>query len=264
MPTDPFMGMFAPKTLTDAELATALRTDAQAELDAISLYDAHMQRTTDPVIKNVLAEITNDEKDHFSKLVSALERIDPIQSKLLRDRPQAGAPILPLPPALQGLESKVSEFERRMQSPEIFVLPEPGEYTPLPPGQPAPDNGVNKLEPLADLPSASTAHIYPAILVNAEVAYSTPCTRLNIRPGHAPLIYSKGMMGALSQEQISEYCTEGFVDLQATEELRERLEVLSTSTHRCARETEGIENARSRTDAYFSCLSREIERQRRE
>jgi len=78
--TDPFT-YNVPKKMTDAELARALRLDAAAEIDAMNLYEAHIQATDNEDAKKVLAFITKDEKEHYALFVELIRRLDPDQAK---------------------------------------------------------------------------------------------------------------------------------------------------------------------------------------
>jgi rubrerythrin len=78
--TDPFT-YNAPRKLTDAELARALRLDAAAELDAMNLYEAHIEATDNEDAKKVLAFITKDEKEHYALFVELIRRLDPDQAE---------------------------------------------------------------------------------------------------------------------------------------------------------------------------------------
>jgi uncharacterized protein len=74
--TDPFT-YNAPRKLTDAELARALRLDAAAELDAMNLYEAHIESTDNEDAKKLLRFITKDEKEHYALFHELIRRLDP-------------------------------------------------------------------------------------------------------------------------------------------------------------------------------------------
>jgi rubrerythrin len=80
--TDPF-SYNAPNMMTDAELARALRLDAAAELDATSLYEAHIDATNNEDAKKILAFIAKDEKEHYALFVELIKRLDPDQAEEL-------------------------------------------------------------------------------------------------------------------------------------------------------------------------------------
>ncbi|HOS43079.1 MAG TPA: demethoxyubiquinone hydroxylase family protein [Armatimonadota bacterium] len=77
--TEPFVGM-ARRTLTDAELAQAIRLDMAAELDAINLYQAHLDATDNPVARRVIAHIMDEEKEHLVEFAQLLYQLDPTQA----------------------------------------------------------------------------------------------------------------------------------------------------------------------------------------
>lgn len=74
--TDPFT-YNAPRKMTDSELARALRLDAAAELDAMNLYEAHIEATDNQEAKHLLAFIAKDEKEHYALFQAMIRRLDP-------------------------------------------------------------------------------------------------------------------------------------------------------------------------------------------
>jgi rubrerythrin len=76
--TNPFVGMARPK-MSDAELAQAIRIDIAAELDAINLYQAHIDATDNPVAKRMIQHIMDEEKDHVEEFAQLLYLLDPRQ-----------------------------------------------------------------------------------------------------------------------------------------------------------------------------------------
>lgn len=73
---NPFQGAVSRK-MTNAELMNALRLDIAGELEAIFLYDAHIQATDDPAAKAVLADIRDEEKAHVGELTTLMHYLDP-------------------------------------------------------------------------------------------------------------------------------------------------------------------------------------------
>ena len=80
--SNPF-GTIAPRKMNAGELANAIRQDIAAELDAIALYQAHIDATDDARAKKMLAHIRDDEKEHAGELLALLEVLDPTQAKYL-------------------------------------------------------------------------------------------------------------------------------------------------------------------------------------
>lgn len=73
---NPFVGNIQRK-LTKEELIQAIRLDIAGELEAIYVYDAHVQATDDPVAKKVIADIRDEEKAHVGELMTLLRYLDP-------------------------------------------------------------------------------------------------------------------------------------------------------------------------------------------
>ncbi|MCH4229037.1 MAG: demethoxyubiquinone hydroxylase family protein [Bacilli bacterium] len=82
MPTfvDPFIANVERK-LTKEELVQALRLDIAGELEAIYLYDAHVQATDDPRAKAVLSDIRDEEKIHMGELITLMRTLDPKEAE---------------------------------------------------------------------------------------------------------------------------------------------------------------------------------------
>ena len=78
---NPFQGAVARK-MTNAELMNALRLDIAGELEAIFLYDAHVQATDDPAAKAVLSDIRDEEKAHVGELITLMRHLDPREAEL--------------------------------------------------------------------------------------------------------------------------------------------------------------------------------------
>lgn len=98
MPTDPFV-YNQPRKMSNSELAQAIRLDIQAELDATSLYQAHLDATDDERAKAILAHIRDEEKEHAAEFLQLLAILDPDQAAELRSAPQNVADILAGRPA---------------------------------------------------------------------------------------------------------------------------------------------------------------------
>ncbi len=97
----------------------------------------------------------------------------------------------------------------------------------------------------------------PGILVDPGIARSTPCLRLELGANYRPLVYSKGIVGALDEEQEDLYCQEGYESRQATPEQVERIEALREAAHDCSVEAHG-DTTEQHIQAYFSCLGKEL------
>lgn len=77
---NPFQGT-VPRKMTNAELMNALRLDIAGELEAIFLYDAHVQATDDPAARAVLGDIRDEEKAHVGELITLMRHLDPQEAE---------------------------------------------------------------------------------------------------------------------------------------------------------------------------------------
>lgn len=78
---NPFQGNVDRKLNKD-ELIQAVRLDIAGELEAIYLYDAHVQATDSEVAKKVLADIRDEERAHVGELMTLLRTLDPKEAEL--------------------------------------------------------------------------------------------------------------------------------------------------------------------------------------
>jgi len=81
--SNPF-GTMVPRKMTATELARAIRQDIAAELDAVALYQAHIDAIDDERTKKLLAHIRDDEKEHVGELLALLEMLDPKQADYIK------------------------------------------------------------------------------------------------------------------------------------------------------------------------------------
>jgi len=77
-----------PRKLTKEELIQAIRLDISGELEAIYVYDAHIQATDDPVAKRILADIRDEEKAHVGELMTLLRHLDPKEAEFFAEGEQ--------------------------------------------------------------------------------------------------------------------------------------------------------------------------------
>ena len=73
---NPFSGNVDRK-MTKEELIQAVRLNIAGELEAIYVYDAHVQATDDPRAKAVISDIRDEEKVHVGELFTLLRVLDP-------------------------------------------------------------------------------------------------------------------------------------------------------------------------------------------
>lgn len=81
--SNPF-GTMVPRKMNAAELARAIMQNIAAELDAVALYQAHIDATDDERAKKVLVHIRDDEKEHVGEFMALLELLDPRQAEYLK------------------------------------------------------------------------------------------------------------------------------------------------------------------------------------
>jgi hypothetical protein len=82
--TDPFH-MVVPRKLTDTELASAMRLNLEAEMDAINLYAAHVEATDNEEAKAILRHVMDEEKEHAALFWQLIHRLDPEQAEHARE-----------------------------------------------------------------------------------------------------------------------------------------------------------------------------------
>lgn len=73
------------RNITKEELIQAIRLDIAGELEAIYIYDAHVQATDNPIAKKVLADIRDEEKAHVGELMALLRILDPREGELFAE-----------------------------------------------------------------------------------------------------------------------------------------------------------------------------------
>ena len=73
------------RKMSKEELIQAVRLDIGGELEAIYLYDAHVQATDDPAAKAVLSDIRDEERAHVGELMTLMRILDPREADLFLD-----------------------------------------------------------------------------------------------------------------------------------------------------------------------------------
>lgn len=73
---NPFQGN-SDRKMRKEELIQALRLDMASELEAMYLYEAHAMATDDEIIKKVLLDIRDEEREHAGELLSLIRYLDP-------------------------------------------------------------------------------------------------------------------------------------------------------------------------------------------
>jgi len=81
--SNPF-GTMVPRKMNAAELARAIMQDIAAELDAVAVYQAHIDATDDERAKKALAHARDNEKEHVGEFLALLEILDPKQAEYIK------------------------------------------------------------------------------------------------------------------------------------------------------------------------------------
>jgi rubrerythrin len=81
---NPF-GANIPRKMTKDELIQAVRLNIAGELEAIYVYDAHVQATDDIVAKKIIADIRDEEKAHVGELFTLLKYLDPKEAQFFSE-----------------------------------------------------------------------------------------------------------------------------------------------------------------------------------
>lgn len=69
------------RKLTKEELIRAIRFNIAAEYEAIQLYQQVIESTDNDLVKMVLTDISNEEREHAGELLKVLIEIEPDESK---------------------------------------------------------------------------------------------------------------------------------------------------------------------------------------
>jgi rubrerythrin len=80
---NPFPGMVPGRKMKDRELARAIRLSLAAEEEAIHLYEAMADATTNKLAAAVLQDIANEEKEHAGEFLRLLKILDKAEEKWL-------------------------------------------------------------------------------------------------------------------------------------------------------------------------------------
>lgn len=99
-------------------------------------------------------------------------------------------------------------------------------------------------------------HMYgsPGIVVDEALARSTPCVRMMLK--ERPLVWSKGIAGALDEKQQALYC-ESYIDKEPSPAMKERVAAWQAATEVCKAEVAQEEPGLDRMQRWWSCMHRE-------
>jgi len=82
---NPFSGTIPERKLTSQELIRAIRLDIAAEHEAVHLYMAHAEATDNPVAREILIDIANEEREHIGEFERLLEILTGGEERRFRD-----------------------------------------------------------------------------------------------------------------------------------------------------------------------------------
>jgi hypothetical protein len=100
----------------------------------------------------------------------------------------------------------------------------------------------------------------PGLVMDPGVARSTPCIIMNMGPGRRPYVFSRGVVGALDEEQQALYCQDGVEERFPSEKQQARMVAMEEGAHTCSEEVKAHPptEAPDALAVYFSCLGREL------
>ncbi len=166
---------------------------------------------------------------------------------------------------MEDLEERVERLEddmRRLTGPHIELVAgtvgTSGEVTEGPHAEVVVAEGPPPGETLAEWIAGIRGS--PGIVVDPGEASGTPCIRYALAPDQRDLVFSKGIIGVLDEEQEALYCQSGYIDREPSEQQKKRFAVLPEAAKRCSAEakTESILTGQDPIDIYYSCLAREL------
>ena len=80
---NPFSGMLPERKMTKAELIRAIRMNLAAEEEAVHLYQAHAEACDDPLAREVLRDIADEERVHAGEFQRLLNLLAPDEANLM-------------------------------------------------------------------------------------------------------------------------------------------------------------------------------------
>ncbi len=82
---NPFAGLKNDRKLTREELIRAVRFSIAAEFEAIQLYMQLAESTDDPLARDVLIDIADEERVHAGEFLRLLQHLAPDEQKLYQE-----------------------------------------------------------------------------------------------------------------------------------------------------------------------------------
>ena len=91
--SDPFV-FLVPRKMSPEELVRALRMDIADEIEAINVYESHLNATDNENARRVLAHVIGEEKEHLAEFLEVVKQLDPEQLQELEEAPADVAAIV--------------------------------------------------------------------------------------------------------------------------------------------------------------------------
>ena len=82
---NPFSGMAPDRKLNKREITRAIRLSIAAEYEAIHLYEAIADATDDPLTKEVMQDVANEEREHAGEIMRLLDFFLPDERQFLQN-----------------------------------------------------------------------------------------------------------------------------------------------------------------------------------
>ena len=81
---NPFSGNRTERRLDRGELIRTIRFSIAAEYEAIQFYDQIAESTDDPLVRKVMRDIANEEKEHAGEFLRLLRELEPAEEEYYR------------------------------------------------------------------------------------------------------------------------------------------------------------------------------------
>jgi rubrerythrin len=83
--SSPFTVLKSDRKLTAEELVRAIRFMIAAEYEAIQLYQQTAESTDNKLVREVLLDIANEEKEHAGEFLRLLRELDPYEENFYKE-----------------------------------------------------------------------------------------------------------------------------------------------------------------------------------
>ncbi|MCK8519496.1 ferritin family protein [Methanoculleus sp. 7T] len=80
----PFSGNRMERKLDRGELIRTIRFSVAAEYEAIQFYEQIAESTDDPLVRKVMLDVANEEREHAGEFLRLLREIEPTEEEFYR------------------------------------------------------------------------------------------------------------------------------------------------------------------------------------